>query len=156
MGNPEIVERRISRRTLLTGGILTDKEKVSLVSPIPMFATVYRPADVDRIDLLSIHGQQKSIRNSGSIGMKLGAVIGALCGLDDTVKSRRKFLQKFARGAVDGSVTGTIFGASIPPLMGATGEIDVHLVQPLLNGKTSAEALEGLRIEKQQAVLKRQ
>ncbi len=155
MGNSETTERRFSRRALLTGGVLTEKEKVILVSPIPFYATIYRSEDVDRIDLLSIQGQQKTIRKSGAIGAKLGAAIGALCAIDGEEKSRRKFFQTFIRGTFEGSGTGLIFGSSIAPLMGATGLVDVHIVQPLLKGISSQEALENLQIEKKEAEMQR-
>lgn len=155
MGSPDFTERRFSRRSFLTEGVLTEKEKAIIVSPIPLFATTSRPEDVYRIDLLSLKGQQKLIIKSGILGAKLGAAIGALCTIGDEKKSRRKFFQTLARGGFEGAVTGTIFGGSIPPLMGATGHVDVHFVQPLLKGISSQEALENLHIEKKEAEMSR-
>ncbi|MEN9406862.1 MAG: hypothetical protein RLZZ455_78 [Candidatus Parcubacteria bacterium] len=155
MRNSETTEQRFSRRALLTGGVLTEKEKVILVSPIPLYATIYRSEDVDRIDLLSLQGQQKTIRKSGAIGAKLGAAIGALCVVGTEETPRRKFIKKVINGACEGSATGLIFGSSIAPLMGATGLVDVHIVQPLLKGISSQEALENLQIEKKEAEMQR-
>ncbi len=150
MANPDKAEARTSRRALITGGSLTGYEKSVMALFVGMAFPLFRRSDTDRVDLLTIDGQERAIFSSAKIGTIQGAFLGACFGaglIQNEKVPRRDVFKK----VVETTVAGIIFSSLTPPITGAWGEVDTNLIQPKLKRETSYEALDKLRNESQKA-----